>query len=70
MTEQRDRRGRNRREFLKDMTLAGGGLAASTLLPGAAMAAVEPAQADEEATPEEGYRLTEHVARYYQSLKG
>ncbi|RMG38634.1 MAG: twin-arginine translocation signal domain-containing protein [Gammaproteobacteria bacterium] len=70
MTEQRDRRGKNRREFLKDMTLAGGGLAASAVLPGAAMAAVEPDETKNEEAPEEGYRLTEHVARYYQSLKG
>lgn len=69
MTDERNRQGKTRRDFLKDVTLAGGGLAASAVLPGAAVAAVEPEKAKAEGQREEGYRLTEHVARYYDTLK-
>lgn len=69
MTDERNRQGKTRRDFLKDVTLAGGGLAASAVLSGAAVAAVEPEEAKAEGQREEGYRLTEHVARYYDTLK-
>lgn len=67
MTDEQDKQGRTRRDFIRDATLAGGGLAVSTVLPGVAMAAEAGA---DRAKPEQGYRLTEHVARYYESLKG
>jgi hypothetical protein len=37
-------------------------------LPGAAVAATEP-EASEKERPQEGYRVTEHVASYYKTLE-
>lgn len=69
MKDRHDRQGKTRRDFLKDVTMAGGGLAATAVLPGAAVAAVEPGEAPAGERQEEGYRLTEHVALYYETLK-
>lgn len=55
----------DRREFLKKTTLAGAGVAATTLVSTRAIAAVgeEP-----EAKPaQKGYQLSEHILDYYKS---
>lgn len=54
-----------RREFIKKSTLVGAGVAASTVLPGAAIAAVPDEKA--ESKKQKGYQLTSHVADYYKS---
>ncbi len=54
-----------RREFIKKSTLAGAGVAASTVLPGAAVANVPAEQGD--STNSKGYQLTPHVIKYYKS---
>ncbi len=69
MTDERNGQGKTRRDFLKDVTIAGGGLAATAVLPGAAMAAVDRGAEKAGGEGEEGYRLTEHVSRYYETLK-
>ena len=55
-----------RREFIKKSTLLGVGVAASTVLPGVAIANV-----DEQKTPanqsDKGYQVTQHVIDYYKS---
>ena len=55
----------DRREFIKKTTLAGAGVAATTMVSTSAIAAV----GDEaEAKPgHKGYRLTQHVLDYYKS---
>lgn len=52
----------SRRKFLVNASV-GGGAAVAASLPGASVAAVEPAQ--EGAKPREGYRLTQHILDYY-----
>lgn len=55
----------HRREFIRLSTLAGVGIAASTVLPGAAIANV----GDDKSTAKQhqGYQLTRHVIEYYKS---
>ncbi len=60
----------DRRGFLKGAAAVGGGAAVSLLMPAAARAATnEPAATPVGEAKQTGYRLTEHVARYYQTLK-
>lgn len=68
MSDRQDKRGRTRREFLKGATVAGGGLMAGVALPGAAMAATE-TESPEADSPQQGYRVTEHIASYYKTLE-
>ena len=68
MSDRQDKRGKTRREFIKHATVAGGGLMASMALPGAAVAATDP-EVPEKESPQQGYRLTEHVASYYKTLE-
>ena len=55
----------DRREFIKKTTLAGAGVAATTMVSSSAIAAVgdEP----EVKTGHKGYQLTQHVLDYYKS---
>jgi hypothetical protein len=68
MTDRHDKRGKTRREFLKNATFAGGGLMASVALPGASAVAAE-TEAERPVGAEEGYRVTEHIASYYKTLE-
>jgi hypothetical protein len=56
---------KDRREFIKTSTLIGVGVAASTVLPGAALANV--AEEEKTANKQQGYQLTPHVIEYYKS---
>jgi len=59
----------SRRKFLKDVATTSGVAAVASVAPGLAMA--EPGQPEPAGDKtEEGYRLTQHVAAYYKSLKG
>ena len=54
-----------RREFIKKTTLAGAGVAATTMAGTSAMAAV--GDEAEEKPGQKGYQLTQHVLDYYKS---
>ncbi len=54
-----------RREFIKNSTLVGAGVAATAVLPGAALASSEVENTEPE--KQKGYQLTEHVLEYYKS---
>jgi hypothetical protein len=56
---------KQRREFIKKSTLVGAGLAATAVVPGAAIAGVVDDKS--EARPQKGYQLTPHVMEYYKS---
>lgn len=56
---------KQRREFIKKSTLVGAGLAATAVVPGAAIAGV--ADDKPEARQQKGYQLTPHVLEYYKS---
>jgi hypothetical protein len=68
MSDRQDKRGKTRREFLKGAAVAGGGLMAGVALPGAAVAATE-TESPEADSPQQGYRVTEHIASYYKTLE-
>lgn len=54
-----------RRSFVKSSVLLGAGAATAAALPGAAVAATEPAKAPE--SKQKGYQVTQHVIDYYKS---
>ncbi|MCP4233205.1 MAG: twin-arginine translocation signal domain-containing protein [Aestuariibacter sp.] len=56
---------KNRRDFIKKSTIAGAGIAASTLVAGEAVAAVS--NDDDQVQGGRGYQLTDHVIEYYKS---
>jgi len=60
----------NRRTFLKNITIVGGGLTLTALLgsrrPAAARVKNDPPAKD---TDSAGYRLTEHIQKYYDTAK-
>ena len=56
---------KNRRAFVKNSTLAGAGLVAGGILPGAAIANVT--EDKTENSKQKGYQLTQHVLEYYKS---
>ena len=53
------------RKFLRNAAITGGAAAASVTAPGIALA--DAAEPEAEKTPDEGYRLTQHVLDYYKS---
>lgn len=56
----------SRRDFMKKSSLAGAGLAAAAVAPGAAVASIgDPAP--QEKRQQQGYQLTPHVIEYYKS---
>ena len=55
---------KTRREFIKNSTLVGAGVVATTVLPGTAIASNSMAEPEEK---QKGYQLTEHVLEYYKS---
>jgi hypothetical protein len=57
----------SRRRFLRDVAVAGG-LAAAAAASGASVPEVEAAQRVDAAKPA-GYRLTPHVAKYYEKAR-
>ena len=56
---------KQRREFIKNSTLIGAGVAAAAVAPGAA--AVGVTSEKPEAKQQKGYQLTPHVIEYYKS---
>ena len=56
---------KKRREFIKKSTLVGAGLAATAVVPGAAIAGVSADKPEEK--QQKGYQLTPHVIEYYKS---
>ena len=58
-----------RRRFLRDAAGTGGALAMAALAPATALAAVPP-RAEDGVGDREGYRLTDHVISYYDTLRG
>lgn len=69
MSDQSPKTFTSRRKFLKDVAATSGVAAAASVAPGLAMAESEPPELAGNSA-EEGYRLTQHVAAYYKSLKG
>ncbi len=65
MRKMGERLDKNRRDFIKKSTLAGAGVAASTLVVGEAVAAAS--IDDDQAQESKGYQLTDHVIEYYKS---
>jgi len=55
---------KTRRDFIKNSTLVGAGVAATTVLPGVAVASTEIEKPEEK---QRGYQVTEHVLEYYKS---
>lgn len=58
-----------RRSFLKGAAALGGGAAASLILPSVAQAAEAAPASEREPGKSAGYRVTDHVVRYYETLK-
>ena len=56
---------KTRREFIKNSTLVGAGVAATAVLPGTAIAGNTFEKAEDK--KQKGYQLTEHVLEYYKS---
>jgi len=56
-----------RRRFLCDSAAVGAGIAATAALPGLA-AAEAGEQSAEETKQQKGYRLTPHIAAYYETM--
>ena len=67
MSRERKADPRGRRAFLKGAVATGGGLAVAAVAPGAVAAAPH---REKQEPVQTGYRLTPHVLRYYQTLKG
>lgn len=64
VTSRSDRRG-----FLKGAAAVGGGAAVSLLMPATVRAASSETGTAKPDSKQTGYCLTEHVARYYETLK-
>lgn len=56
---------KNRREFIKNSTLAGAGVAAAAVMPAAVSASATIEKTEDK--KQKGYQLTEHVLEYYKS---
>ena len=56
---------KRRRDFIKNSTLVGAGVAAAAVLPGAANASASMDKPED--IKQKGYQLTEHVLEYYKS---
>ena len=56
-----------RRRFLRDSAAASAGIAVAATLPGLAYTESD-AQAEEETEHQKGYRLTSHIAAYYETM--
>jgi hypothetical protein len=56
---------KTRREFIKNSTLIGAGVAATAVLPGTAIASSEIEKPEDK--KQKGYQLTEHILEYYKS---
>ncbi len=56
---------KQRREFIKKSTLVGAGVAASAVVPGAAVAGTSADKPEDK--QQKGYQLTPHVIEYYKS---
>ena len=54
----------SRRDFLRNAAIGGGSVAVAAALPATALGKTEDAKPER---PEEGYRLTRHIADYYKS---
>jgi len=57
----------NRRKFLRTSAGVGAGVAAAVTLPGIASTETEAEVASSESTSQKGYRLTPHIAAYYET---
>jgi hypothetical protein len=56
---------KNRREFIKNSTLVGAGIAATAVIPGAVSASSEIEKPED--NKQKGYQLTAHILDYYKS---
>ncbi len=56
---------KQRREFIKNSTLIGAGVAAAAVAPGAAASSVSSGKPEDK--KQKGYQLTPHVIEYYKS---
>jgi hypothetical protein len=57
---------KKRREFIRNSTLVGAGIAATAVVPGVATAGVSIDNPEDK--QQKGYQLTPHVIEYYKSL--
>jgi hypothetical protein len=57
---------KKRREFIRNSTLVGAGIAATAVVPGVATAGVSIDKPEDK--QQKGYQLTPHVIEYYKSL--
>ncbi len=58
----------NRRKFLRTSAGVGAGMAAAVTLPGLASSEGESEVASSESSSQKGYRLTPHIAAYYETM--
>ena len=65
MSKDKQSADKGRRNFMRGSAIAGAGAVIAAGCPAAAVASAS--VADVEATPEEGYRLTQHIKDYYKS---
>ncbi len=56
---------KKRREFIKNSTLVGAGIAATAVIPGAVSASSTIEKPEDK--KQSGYQLTEHILEYYKS---
>jgi hypothetical protein len=56
---------KTRREFIKNSTLIGAGVAATAVIPSTAFASSEIEETENKT--QKGYQLTEHILEYYKS---
>ena len=57
----------SRRGFLRSSVGLGAGAAAAALASGTAVAATVEEKVEEQASADQGYRLTQHIADYYKT---
>ncbi len=65
MKDPKNQVSQSRRQFLRDAGVTGGIAAVAAGAPGVALAQAEDGQAEQ--TPQDGYRLTQHILAYYKS---
>jgi hypothetical protein len=56
---------KSRREFIKNSTLAGAGIAAAAIIPGTVVAGTKSEMPEDK--KQKGYQLTDHIIEYYKS---
>lgn len=66
MKRNKQKKIRNRREFLRNGAIAGAGVAVASSMPSVSMASTSEGLAEDQPA-EEGYRLTRHIVDYYKS---